>query len=189
MSESDVFEIDDAETLEMLADPTRIEIIERLDEAASVTELAEQMGVPRTRLYHHMRLLEDSGLIKVVARRGRRAMTEKVYRRTAEVFQPSRSFLAEASPRDAVAAIVDSMFAVTRADIARAFADGLADFGGGEDRPTTKVSRSVVTLTRQRERQFVAELEALLDKYDTSDPGGEPYAVVTMVYPSSRRRP
>jgi len=187
----DLFEIDDAETLEMLADPVRVELIERLIDPASVTEVAEAMGVVRTRLYHHVRLLEEAGLIRVVETRQRRAILEKIYQSTAKRFQPSRRFLAEASPRQAVAAIVDSAFTVTRADITRSFAEGRAGFDDDESQRTMMLNRSVVKLSGERLHELVTELGALLDRYDDDDPDptAVPVAFLAVVYPSSRRAP
>jgi DNA-binding transcriptional ArsR family regulator len=183
----DMFEIDDPETLEMLADPARIELIERLTEPASVTELADAMDVPRTRLYHHIRLLEETGLIRVVETRHRRAMVEKVYQASAKNFRPSARFLDDASPREAVTAIVDSAFAVTRADVTRSFAEGRAGFNADEGQERMTLTRSVTRLSRERLHQLVTELGALLDSYaDNPDPEGDPVAFLAMVYPSSR---
>ncbi|HEX7097910.1 MAG TPA: winged helix-turn-helix domain-containing protein [Acidimicrobiia bacterium] len=187
---ADLFEIEDAETLEMLADPTRIELIERLMTPASVTEVAEAMGVARTRLYHHIRLLEEAGLIRVVGERRRRAVTEKVYQSAARRFQPSRRFLEEVSPAEAIAAIVDSAFAVTRVDITRSFAEGRAGFDHDDPARTTMLSRSVVRLSPERLRSLVDELEALLRRYEDDDAGESaiPVAFLTVVYPSSREQ-
>jgi DNA-binding transcriptional ArsR family regulator len=187
----ELFEIDDAETLEMLADPVRVELIERLIDPASVTEVAKAMGVARTRLYHHVRLLEEAGLIRVMATRQRRAIQEKVYQSTAKRFQPSPRFLAEASPLQAVAAIVDSAFTVTRADITRSFAEGRAGFDVDESQRRMMLNRSVVKLSAERLHELVTELGTLLDRYDDDDPdpAAVPVAFLAVVYPSSRRVP
>src|SRR5690606_13459481 len=124
----EVFEIDDAETFEMLVDPLRVEMIERLFEPASVTELAEAMRVPRTRLYHHIRLLEEAGMIRVVATRQRGAIPEKIYQASAKIYKPSDRFLAESPPDQYAVAVVDSLLSWTRADIRRAVAEGRVNF-------------------------------------------------------------
>jgi len=175
----------------MLADPVRVELIERLIDPASVTEVAEAMGVIRTRLYHHVRLLEEAGLIRVVETRQRRAIPEKIYQSTAKRFQPSKRFLADASPVQAVAAIVDSAFTVTRADITRSFAEGRAGFDDDESQRTMMLNRSVVKLSGERLHELITELGALLDRYedDDPDPTAIPVAFLAVVYASSRRVP
>ena len=51
-------------TLAALADPTRREILERLSRgSASISELAEPLGMTLTGVKKHIRLLEDAGLV------------------------------------------------------------------------------------------------------------------------------
>lgn len=190
MAEPDeVFEIDDAETFEMLVDPIRVEMIERLFDPASVTELAEAMNVPRTRLYHHVRLLEQAGMIRVVQTRRRGAIPEKIYQAAAKTYTPSQRFLAESPPGQFAAAIVDSLLSWTRADILRSVAEGRVRFGEGAERGKRAVMlRHLVTLSPQRRDQFMSELSELVNRYRQDDPDGEPLAATILVYPSSRSR-
>jgi hypothetical protein len=126
-----------------------------------------------------------------MATRQRRAIQEKVYQSTAKRFQPSPRFLAEASPLQAVAAIVDSAFTVTRADITRSFAEGRAGFDVDESQRRMMLNRSVVKLSAERLHELVTELGTLLDRYDDDDPdpAAVPVAFLAVVYPSSRRVP
>jgi DNA-binding transcriptional ArsR family regulator len=51
-------------TLAALADPTRRTILERLSHgSASITELAQPLGMTLTGVKKHVRLLEDAGLV------------------------------------------------------------------------------------------------------------------------------
>jgi DNA-binding transcriptional ArsR family regulator len=184
---AEVFEIEDAETLEMLLDPIRVEMLERLFDPASVTELAEAMNVPRTRLYHHVRLLEEAGMIKIVETRQRGAIPEKVYRVTAKSFRPSDQFLAESPPSQFAAAVVDSLLAWTRADVIRSVAEGRVIFGKAvEHRKRAIMTRHVAVLSEQRRHQFITDMGDLLQRYQDDDPDGEPLAATILVYPSSR---
>jgi DNA-binding transcriptional ArsR family regulator len=74
----DVFWLENKEHFDLLSDSTRLEIIELLLSPRSVADLAERMGVPRTRLYHHVNLMEDAGMIRVVETRPAGAQQEKV---------------------------------------------------------------------------------------------------------------
>lgn len=56
------------------------------ERAASTTELAQAMGVPKGTVGHHLKVLERAGLIRVVATRQIRAVTEKYYGRVARLF-------------------------------------------------------------------------------------------------------
>jgi DNA-binding transcriptional ArsR family regulator len=186
---ADVFEVDDAETFEILVDPTRFELLERLFEPASVTELAEAMEVPRTRLYHHVRLLEETGLIRVVQVRQRGAIPEKIYQVTAKLYRPSKKLLSEYPPRQAAAALVDPLLSTTRADIIRSVTEGRFDLDEDGGYKKGMLGRHLVVLSTKRRHRFLADLKAVLDRYQDDDPEGELVAATLLVYPSSRTRP
>lgn len=75
------------EQIKAIADANRVEIIQLLTERpATTTELAEAMGRPKGSVAHHVKVLEDAGLVTVVSTRKVRAITEKFYGRTAATF-------------------------------------------------------------------------------------------------------
>jgi DNA-binding transcriptional ArsR family regulator len=84
---ADVLVVRQPEQLKALADELRSRIIVLLREhARSVTELAERLGLPKGTVAHHVKVLEQAGLLKVVRTRKVRAMTENYYGRTARLF-------------------------------------------------------------------------------------------------------
>jgi DNA-binding transcriptional ArsR family regulator len=184
---AEVFWIQDEETFELLTDQTRIEIIEHLGEPRSVTELAESMGVPRTRLYHHVKLLEEAGLIEVVDTRRVGALTEKILLVAASSFQPSEAFLATAGPKQQRDAILGAVFGATRADFAKTLeAEGLEALKDQGGQRSLTLGRMVFDLTPDQLHEFVTELEALLERYAhmcDDDPDAIPVAAVSLVYP------
>ncbi len=73
--------------LRALADDVRVAIVARLrDRARSTQQLAEELGIPKGTVGHHLKVLEAAGLIRVVRTRQVRAVTEKFYGRTARLF-------------------------------------------------------------------------------------------------------
>ena len=77
----------ETEQLRALADDVRLRIVALLRErAASTTELAEQIGLAKGTISHHLKVLEGAGLIRVVRTRRVRAMTESFYGRVARLF-------------------------------------------------------------------------------------------------------
>jgi DNA-binding transcriptional ArsR family regulator len=83
----DVLVVSEAEQLRALADPRRTRIVMLLRErACSTTELAEQLGLPKGTVGHHVKVLEKAGLIRVVRTRKVRALTEKLYGRVARLY-------------------------------------------------------------------------------------------------------
>jgi DNA-binding transcriptional ArsR family regulator len=73
---------DTPERLKALADPTRDLIVDLvLERAMSVTDLAARIGKPKGTIAHHVEVLVDAGLLKVVRTRKVRAMEERFYGR------------------------------------------------------------------------------------------------------------
>ena len=69
--------------LKAIANETRSAILNLLSErAATVSKLAEVLGMPKGTVGYHTKVLEDAGLIRVVRTNQVRAMTEKYYGRT-----------------------------------------------------------------------------------------------------------
>ena len=64
--EGDAVELEDTAAIQAVADPLRVRILRRLAEPASAKELAADLERPVTSLYHHLDLLEEHGLIRVV---------------------------------------------------------------------------------------------------------------------------
>jgi DNA-binding transcriptional ArsR family regulator len=70
-----------------LFEETRQEIVSiLLERAATTSELAEVLGKPKGTVGHHLKVLEDAGLVHVVRTRRIRALEAKYYGRTARAF-------------------------------------------------------------------------------------------------------
>lgn len=188
---ADVFWIEDAETFAVLGDPKRLELLEAFYKPRSVSEAAEILGVPRTRLYHHVKLLEESGMIKVAETRRAGAMTEKIYRVAAKAYRPSKEFLASAAPRQQAEAMLSALLGATRADFVRSVDEGVATLAEGENGRQVALSRGFLRLTHERLVDFIKELEAVFDRFHDEDAEEDPetmrVAVLNVVYPSSRQ--
>lgn len=73
--------------LRALGDDVRARIVLLIRErAASITQLAEALSMPKGTVGHHVKVLEQAGLVHVVRTRKVRALTEKYYGRTARLF-------------------------------------------------------------------------------------------------------
>src|SRR5919197_498369 len=73
--------LDTVERLKAMADPLRIRFVtELLEGPRTVKEVAEALGVPPTRLYYHVKILERHGLIEVANRRMVSGIEERSYR-------------------------------------------------------------------------------------------------------------
>ena len=84
---ADVLVVREPERLRALGHDLRAKIVVLLrDQALSVTELSDELDVPKGTVSHHVKVLEDAGLVRVIRTRQVRAVTEKFYGRTARLF-------------------------------------------------------------------------------------------------------
>ncbi|MGI8592214.1 MAG: ArsR/SmtB family transcription factor [Nakamurella sp.] len=83
----DTLELTTAEQVRAISDPLRTTILGLLHErAASVTELAIAVKRPKGTVAHHVKVLADAGVLRVVRTRRVRAIEERFYGRAARMF-------------------------------------------------------------------------------------------------------
>ena len=86
-----------------MSHPLRTTILGLLHErAATVNELAAALGRPKSTVAHHVKVLFEAGLVRVVRTRRVRAIEERFYGRTARMFYVAveRSADGDQMPRD-----------------------------------------------------------------------------------------
>jgi DNA-binding transcriptional ArsR family regulator len=85
---ADDVEVSSPARLRAMADPLRSTLLDLLlERAATVTELASAVGRPKSTVAHHVNVLVDAGLLRVVRTRRVRAIDERYYGRTARLFR------------------------------------------------------------------------------------------------------
>lgn len=83
----DTVELTTPEQVKAISDPLRTTILGLLHErAATVSELASAVKRPRSSVAHHVNVLVDAGLLRIVRTRRVRAIDERFYGRTARMF-------------------------------------------------------------------------------------------------------
>jgi DNA-binding transcriptional ArsR family regulator len=78
----DVVYLDRVEQAEILLKPHRIDVLRQLAEPRSCTEVANQLGQTPQRVYYHVKLLVEAGLVTQVSERKVRGIHEGVYQAT-----------------------------------------------------------------------------------------------------------
>ena len=88
--------------MKALGHPLRTTVLQLLHErAATVSELAAAVERPKSTIAHHVKVLADNGLVRVVATRRVRAIEERFYGRTARLFHVALGTPSgEEAPRD-----------------------------------------------------------------------------------------
>ena len=175
--------------LSQLAEAThsiRSDLVFRLYQPHSAAELAEQMGVPVTRLYHHLNRLEQLGFISVVATRRSGAKTERRYRTTARSFRLDPDAVSDSDPQT-VGRSVAAMFDVARNEFVHEVETGKLD--PREMRGMSTVGLTEFALTDEQRVEFVERVRQLLDSYDVGEPvldGRARFRVLVAGFPIAR---
>jgi DNA-binding transcriptional ArsR family regulator len=188
-------EIADVETLRAISDPTRMRLLETLvqrqDPPWSVKELAAAMGVPQTRLYHHVELLAQHDLVRPVERRVVSGIIETRYRVAALSFRLDRRLFA-GDPDESRRLIHDAMVAVfdtARDEIEAAMRSGVIDPSDTSDERLL-VTRGLTLLSPARSAEYRRRLLALNEEFGDESPGRDDpeahaWGVVVAIYPLS----
>jgi DNA-binding transcriptional ArsR family regulator len=161
----------DADTparLKALGDPLRQLVLDLvLERAMTVTELAERIGRPRGSVAHHVDLLVEVGLLRVVRTRRVRSIDERFYGRAARTIY----FPDEAHGNDV------PFFADARA---------MMDFDAPADTPGLFTMRAV-RIPEQRAAEYVERLEALALEFSNTPRGGtREFALLVGLFPTNR---
>jgi DNA-binding transcriptional ArsR family regulator len=166
---ADVLVVEEPSRQRALAHELRAKIVGILRERAlSITQLAEKLSVPKGTVGHHVKVLEQAELIRVVRSRRVRAVTEKFYGRTARLFVVK-------GDRDPTATVSLAQVSLQQAadEIERA-----------SDTAGTRQALVHVRLTEAEARRFRKRLDKLVDDFrarETQD--GATYGFVTGFYP------
>ena len=166
------FEIRDLETMKVLTHPVRIAILELLVEPATVTALAEELGVPRTRLYRHLHRLEKAGLVEAVQTRQVRGTTESSYRAVADRFVPAPELLSESPLHEVVEIALSIILDTTRTELGSRLHSGELSMAQSAAERTMSFGRQVLRLTAEQATELIDEMEAKVAQL-AEDAGGD----------------
>lgn len=149
----------------------------------TVAELADRMGVPKTRLYYHVNLLIEQGMLTQVDERKSGARIEKIYLRTADTYQLGPELAEEiGDPRKAAEAATAVVLDPARAELEDVF----VEFFGGRQH-IAHFGRSVAHLTPDEAEEFTNRMEALAQEFrlasDQEQPGRIPFSLTAALVP------
>lgn len=158
----DLMLLDDLDLIGEVTHPLRSRIIHRLRQPHSVAELAESLDVPVTRLYHHIKRLEEIGIISVVATRQAGARTERRYRNAAVDYRLDDSVLTS-TDIDTFGRAVSSLFDVARTEFQREVELGALSPDNVRGQATLGLMQ--LELDDERRAELLDRLHALLREY------------------------
>ncbi|MBN2145787.1 MAG: helix-turn-helix transcriptional regulator [Anaerolineales bacterium] len=188
------FTINDLETLRVVADPMRAQILEVLVYSPqTVRQIAEKLGLAASKLYYHVNLMEKHGLIQVVETRQVSNMLEKIYRAAATSYdiEPTLMTYTTETGKDNINTFLVGTIDATREDLLRSLQARYYELEhGAEEHPRRVILNRVVSyLSEARVEEFQQRITDLLEEFDAADEenaeNNEPaYALMVAFYPS-----
>jgi DNA-binding transcriptional ArsR family regulator len=187
-----VFSVRDADTLQALAHPIRVQVLEALREPASAASVARRMGLPRQKVNYHLKELERAGLVARVEERRVGNFVESVYRAVARTFLVSPE-VAWADPRrmETLRSQHSLETLVLLGERLQRDAAGLLDraaFDSEEIASASAVAEARFANETDREaffNEYVRMTARLLEQYGNKE--GAPYRIVLAAYPDAER--
>ena len=177
--------IEDPAALKAISDPLRLRLLELLTgEPHTVKYLAQVVGVRPNRLYYHVRMLEEHGLVQVTGTRLVSGIVERHYQATARSFVLGPSL---ASGVGVASGMVHHVLDMTRREL-DAYMAARPEPTDDDDR--VMLGRHQLRLTPARRRELTERIDALFEEFGGADEpasGGAPdtvkLAALVALYP------
>ena len=188
----DIHTLNRLEQLKALSDPLRLRVLEAFSRQPVTTkQVAALLGENATKLYHHVQILEDAGLIRLVKTRKNRGTLEKYYQAIARDFIVDRNLLeltrgpgrATKDYRSLFLSALEATLAEGRKSVAAGLIKSIKEgrnalvyrrhFCG----PEAKMKELMAKV-----QSWIAECQATKDQE-----GGAPYAVTIAFYPVRKK--
>jgi len=172
--------IEDLEGFRVIDNPLRQRILQLARHPKSVREMADGLGVPVTRLYYHVNMLEKAGFIKAVDVRKSGAQLERIYQSRRGTVRPSPDFVENVGDmKKAAHVLAGALFDITRVEVEAVLERNLHDEEAFGD-----LARVVLQLTTPVAEDFSRRLEELVQEIRdaAADPDDEDAAIYSFTY-------
>ncbi len=170
----DTFVIKDLDTLKVVADPLRNQVLEILiTHPQTVGEIAEKLGLSSSKLYYHISLLEKHDLIRVSETRQVGNLIEKIYAATARSLDVDKSLLTfdTFDGKEFIYTIMQTTLDTTREDLLRSIqARRLELEQGAQEHPRQVIlNRTLANLTERKVQDLQERLCAMIEEVEQAD--------------------
>ncbi len=197
MAGSEMALVEEPERVRLALNPLRRQLLDRLREPASASQLAVELALPRQRVNYHLRTLEKAGLVELAEERQRRGCTERLMRTTAGSFVVDPSVMGAGTNTDAARLRAGDTYAAEYlVDVAAGTVRDVARMrSGAEVAGTRLLTFTIETRVRFAEPADVhrftdALTAAVADTVAAFDmPGGRPYRLVVGGHPAPAQTP
>lgn len=184
------------ETLKVLSDALRSRILDFLRaEALTVKQLAALLKLSPKKLYYHINLMEQHGLIRVVQTRIVSGILEKTYRATAYLFLFDDEVFASApNEPGSLPPGMALLFDTTKTQLDQSLENKLVELG--DDAPFERrllLRWKLSRMAPDKAAAFYARLEALLEEFeamelDPTNAEGNEFRLFCSLFPVRRHR-
>jgi DNA-binding transcriptional ArsR family regulator len=188
------FTIKDLDTLRVVADPLRNQILEILITGPqTVAQVADKLGLTASKLYYHINLLEKHGVIQVFETRQVGNLIEKIYAATASQLDVEKSLLTFETfdGKESIYAIMQTTLDTTREDLIRSIQARRFELeqGASEHPRQVILNRTLSNLTESKVQELQERVSALIEEFSTADQKTETaetqlYALTVAYYPT-----
>lgn len=161
--------IDSLETLKVIADPMRKRIMELFDKPQTVKQVAKQLNTTASKLYYHVNLLEEHGLVRVTDTRIVSGIIEKHYQMSARTLKVKAGLLSPNTTDgdESLNAILSDMMDYTKEEIRASVRAGVIDLNEGAAQAQSLLMSYLNTpLTAAQATVFYERLKALVAEID-----------------------
>ena len=180
------------DTLKVYFDPVRTRIMQEMAHTPrTVQQIAEALGVPFTRLYYHVKMMEKHDLIRMVdIKQMPGAIEEKYYQVSARMFVIDRSLLTfdPQGKNDSLELVLKKVFDESHTDVRQSVRAGRTDMSVVPPHPKSLFARRMVfRLSEENAVEFQKELMDLAVKYQSKETSADDayYGSVLALYPSN----
>ncbi len=168
---SPVMILEDLETLKVLADPFRNQILEVLAPGPlTVNQIAEKLGLTPSKLYYHINMMEKHNLIKIIDTTVKANIIEKHYWIMAYEFKLAEALCNFSTPEGQnsvtttmVAPIETTLGDIKRSLKARAYA---LDHGAKQHPREVVIYRELRNIPDELATKFIARLNEVMDEFN-----------------------
>src|ERR1700754_5015024 len=169
----DVLYLERVEQADALFKPRRIEVLRRLTEPNTCTQIGKDLGDSPQKVYYHVKRLQSAGLVELVDERRVRGIVEGIYRAAAQSFWVSPELVGRiGGPRESNQYGIGFLLNLTEE-----LQIDLPALASQEGSPPTLGISGEVRLRGDQGAAFVADLQAafqgVLDRYSGSE--GTPF--------------
>ncbi len=193
------FIIRDLDTLKVVADSLRMQILDLLREKPlTVKQLAGDLDITPTKLYYHINLMEKHGLIRVVDTRLVSGILEKRYQAAARFYRFDHHLLMPTANTGDVG--LDMMLSTVmddvKADIKKSVGEGVIDMERDEnvEKPEPRhllISRIISRLNAEQAAEFYERMEELVKEFaelriKPENAREQVFTMLVALYPSTR---